>query len=136
MLIRKGREGDAEACLSLFKLDQEEYWDKEDFVQSGNDENVVFLVAEEENAIVGYVLGFILPTKRQEVMLHETRTHKDLRGKGIGALLVDAFCEESFRKGAKIVIAEIEEELLGFYGDKCGFKKSAKWIEVVRDAKI
>ncbi len=136
MHIRKGKESDAESCLFLFKLDQEEYWDEEDFVHASNNECVIFLVAEEKNAVVGYVLGFILPTKKQEVMLHETRTHKDLRGRGIGTLLVDAFCKEAFGMGAKIVLAEIVEKLLGFYIDKCGFKKGTKWIEVVKEAEL
>jgi len=99
---------------------------------SAEHDDVIFLVAEEDSRIIGYILGFVMPTRRKEAMLVETRVHKEERGRGIGTKLVDAFCKEAFARGAKEVEAEVEPELLKFYRDACGFKEVHKWIEVGR----
>jgi ribosomal protein S18 acetylase RimI-like enzyme len=132
MLVRKARTDDSEQCMEIFKLDNENYWEDLDFKNSVQQDNVIFLVAEESDVIFGYILGFILPTKRSEALVHETRVHGEERGKGIGTMLVNAFCEEAFSKGAKVVLAEIAPEHLKFYGERCRFKETNKWIEVAR----
>jgi ribosomal protein S18 acetylase RimI-like enzyme len=93
---------------------------------------VIFLVAEEAGRIVGYVIGFVMPTRRREAMLVETRVNKEDRGRGIGTKLVDAFCREAFARGAKEAEAEVEPQHLKFYRDACNFKDLHKWIEVGR----
>jgi len=132
MQIRKGTKEDSEKCMRLFELDNEKYWEISDFRSSAEHADVIFLVAEEDGRIVGYILGFVTPTRRKEAMLVETRVHKEERGRGIGTMLVDAFCREAFVRGAKEVEAEVEPELLKFYRDACGFKEVHKWIEVGR----
>jgi ribosomal protein S18 acetylase RimI-like enzyme len=132
MLIRKGTKEDSEECMRLFELDKEKYWEISDFRISAERADVIFLIAEEDGRIVGYILGFVIPTRRNEAMIHETRVHKKERGRGIGTKLVDAFCSEAFSRGAKEVEAEVEPELLGFYRDACSFKELHKWIEVGR----
>ena len=132
MIIRKGKAKDAKDCVRLSRLDKESYWETIDFEKSAKDKDVVFLVAEEEKKIIGYILGFIVPTKRTEALIHETRVEKGKRAKGIGTKLVNAFCDEIFKKGVKIIYAEIEPELLKFYRDACKFKESGKWIEVAK----
>jgi len=132
MLIRRGKKEDSEECMGLYKLDNEKYWEISDFRSSAEHADVIFLVAEEDNRIVGYILGFIMPTRRKEAMLVETRVHRKERGRGIGTKLVDAFCREAFARGAKEVEAEVEPQHLKFYRDACGFKEVHKWIEVSR----
>jgi GNAT superfamily N-acetyltransferase len=132
LIIRKGKLDDAENCLKIFKKDKETYWEATDFKKSARNNDVVFLVAEENKRIVGYILGFIVPTKRIEALLHETRVEKTKRKQGIGTKLVSAFCEEAFKRGIKVIYAEIEPQLLSFYVDACTFEESHKWIEVVK----
>lgn len=132
MIIRKGKPEDAEACLGIFRLDKETYWEATDFEKSARDNDVVFLVAEENRRIVGYILGFVVPTKRTEALIHETRVERRTRRQGIGTELVNAFCEEIFRRGVEVIYAEIEPELLSFYVDACKFEESGKWIEVAK----
>jgi len=132
MFIRKAIREDSEECMRLFELDNEKYWEISDFRRSAEHADVIFLVAEEDRRIVGYILGFVLPTRRKEAMLIETRVHRKERGRGIGTKLVDAFCREAFARGAKEVEAEIEPQHLEFYRDACGFKEVHKWIEVGR----
>jgi len=132
MIIRKGRKSDAIKCLNLQKLDKESYWKQEDFEKAALDEDVVFLVAEEDKKIIGYVLGFIVPTKRTEALIHETRVDRRKRRKRVGTKLVNAFCKEIFKKGVKVIYAEIEKDLLKFYMGACKFKESDRWIEVAK----
>ena len=132
MMIRRGKPEDAERCLSIFREDKETYWDIADFVRSAKDKDVVFLVAEEDKKVIGYILGFIVPTKRTEALIHETRVERAKRKKGIGTELVNAFCEEIFKRGVEVILAEVEPELLKFYVDACKFEESRKWIEVAK----
>jgi len=132
MLIRKGTKEDSEECMRLFELNNEKYWEISDFRSSAEHGDVIFLIAEEDSNIVGYILGFITPTRRKEAMIHETRMHKKERGRGIGTNLVDAFCREAFARGSKIVLAEVEPQHLEFYRDACSFMEMHKWIEVGR----
>jgi ribosomal protein S18 acetylase RimI-like enzyme len=132
MRIRDGRAGDAEECLKLQTLDNEAFWEASDFWNSAHHDDVIFLVAEEGNELLGYILGYITPTRRSEALIHETRVHRRMRRKGIGTKLVNAFCEKSFEKEAKVVLAETGPEGISFYCDACGFKEVNKWIEVAR----
>lgn len=129
-MIRAGKKRDAEYCLNLTKLDGMEYWNLEDFENAAENDDVIFLVYEDDGEIIAYILGFILPTKETEAMIHETRVHKERRGEGIGTEIVDAFCDRAFEMGADVVIAEIDEELLNFYRDACNFEEGGKWVEV------
>ena len=128
--IRKGNLKDIKQCLELQKLDKEKYWDKKDFVNSIKVKHVIFLVNEEDNEILGYVIGYYSPSKLDEVMIHETRVKKGQRRKGIGKKLVREFCKEAFNSKAKSIHALIKKEHLKFYGKSCKFKISDKWIEV------
>ncbi len=130
MIIRKGNKGDAKRCVAI--LDKEEHLNERDFSISSKDNDVLFLVAEKNKKVLGYILGFIVPTKRTEALIHETRVDKKERSKGIGKKLVDIFCKEMFKKGVEIVYAEIEHQHLKFYRDACGFNEPKKWIEVAK----
>jgi ribosomal protein S18 acetylase RimI-like enzyme len=132
MIVREAEKDDARGCIDLCRSDGVSYWRSSDFEGSSESDNAIFFVAEEGSEIIGYVLGFILPTKRTEALLHETRIKKQERGKEIGTKLVNAFCEEAFGKGAEVVLAEIEPNLLGFYAESCGFEERGQWIEVGR----
>ena len=130
MLIRKASESDAEAAFSLVKEDGADSFSTDDFRGAAVHKNAIFLVAEEDS-IVGYIIGFICPTKGSDCMLAETRVKKLHRRQGIGNKLADVFCEEAFRMGATHVFAEVDEKDTEFYS-KNGFSKSNKWIEMVK----
>ncbi|MBI4895974.1 MAG: GNAT family N-acetyltransferase [Candidatus Aenigmarchaeota archaeon] len=131
MRIRKATETDVSACLQIQKQDHETYWLENDFIAALRNIDVIFLVAEENSKIIGYVIGYLAPTKRTDCLLSETRVNIHHRKKGIGTKLVNAFVTEAFKKGASVIYAEIEEKHLPFYHDACKFSKSHDWIEVV-----
>ena len=127
MKIRKATKKDVESCLEI----QEDvtYWNKSDFLNSLKDKNVIFLVAEENNKVIGFIIGYRSPSKKEEVMIHETQVRKTERGKGFGTKLVNEFCSVAFKRGAKNVYALIDKKLKKFYINLCKFKISHNWIE-------
>ncbi len=132
MKIRTAALGDEESCLRLSQQEKEHYWSKEDFQRSVKDKNVVFVVEEEEGRVIGYSLGFIIPTKRIEALLHETRVDLEFRGQKVGTKLVDAVCKALFSRGARVIYAMIAPKHKPFYIKSCCFKETGDWIEVAR----
>jgi ribosomal protein S18 acetylase RimI-like enzyme len=130
MIIRKAIKKDLKGCLNLEKLDKGKYWKSIDFELAINNKLAIFLIAEEDKKIIGYIIGFFVPTKKTEVMIHETRVNKNLRHKKTGTKLVREFCKFAFANGSKEIYAEIDEKLKKFYINSCKFKKSRSWIEV------
>ncbi len=61
MLFRNATMKDVDQCIRLAKQENKEYWSRPDFEKSV--ENAIFLVAEIDNIVVGYIIGFIVPTK-------------------------------------------------------------------------
>ncbi len=135
MNIRKARLADIKQFIKLSGQEGDKYWLEEDFNNCVKNKDVEFFVAEENNKIIGYSLGFIVPTKRTEALLHETRVHTGHRRKCIGTKLVMTVSDTLFKRGVKIIYAMIESKVLPFYQDSCKFKKSAKWIEVSKKKK-
>jgi ribosomal protein S18 acetylase RimI-like enzyme len=129
MLIRPAKKLDLKNCLKISLEDNENYWTLIDFEKSVSNKDVIFLVADNGDYIVGYIIGFFVPTKKVEVAIHETRVLNEYRGKKIGTNLVDEFCKVAFSCGAKKIYAEIEKNLSNFYIDSCNFKKIANWLE-------
>ena len=132
MKIREATIRDGESCLRLSQQEKEHYWSKQNFLRSVKDEDVVLMVAEEEGRVIGYSLGFVIPTKRIEALLHETRVDLRFRGEGIGTKLVDAVCEGLFSLGVDVVYAMIAPKHKLFYIGSCYFKETGKWVEVAR----
>jgi ribosomal protein S18 acetylase RimI-like enzyme len=130
MIIRRAEKQDANDCYKIAISEKESYWQIDDFIMSAKDNSVIFLVAHEGKNIEGYILGFIMPTKTTEALIHEVRVSPNARKKGIGTKLVEAFCKEGFERGADVILAEIESDLLNFYRGSCRFKERGKWIEV------
>ncbi len=130
MKIRKGLSGDAERCLEIAKLDKATHWTLKDFKNSVADKHAGFFVAEDKKKVAGYILGFVVPTRHSESLIHETRVDKSFRKKGVGTDLVEYFCKYMFRKGVKTISVLIDPKHLKFYVGACKFKRVDKWIEV------
>ncbi|MFO7710540.1 MAG: GNAT family N-acetyltransferase [Candidatus Woesearchaeota archaeon] len=122
---------DVEECFRLSRQENEEYWDIRDFSDLVSNPFGIFIVAKEDG-VKGYITGFIVPTKKTEGMIHETRTDVRRRGEGIGSELIDVFCQVAKEKGVKIVYAMIEQEVKRFYL-KSNFKISGNWIEISKE---
>ena len=132
MEIRTAEKKDAAEMEAIAVQEGEDYWSEDDFLQMLDNEDAIVIVAEgadEADGIMGYVTGFIVPTKRNEAMLHESRVDTNFRGQKIGSSLVESFCNEAFSRGAETVYALLEEKHKPFYIDACNFKETHTWIE-------
>ncbi len=98
MLIRPLLKKDIKSCIALSVQEHETYWNTSDFLEALNNENALFLVVEVKKKIVGFINGFIVPTKKDEAMIHESRIDIHYRGRKIGTALVDHFCQAAFQK--------------------------------------
>jgi len=126
MIIRKAEFKDVPSCLEVQTSQGDNTFLEHDFRNSIIDPNAIFLVAEHNQQVIGFILGFIVPTRRREATIHSTMVHKQHTQMGVGSLLVQNFAELAFERGVEMVYAEVEEGPDKFY-EKCGFKKVMVW---------
>ena len=124
--IRKAVFKDIPLCLEVEASQEDNTFSEHDFHNSITDSDVIFLVAEEKGRVTGFILGFIVPTRRKEAMIHSTMVHRQYSRKGIGSLLVKTFAKSAFMQGVESIFAEVEEGPDKFY-EKCGFRKVMVW---------
>lgn len=124
--IRKAELGDISSCLEVEASQGESTFSEHDFRNSISNPGVIFLVAEQSQRVVGFILGFIVPTRRIEATIHSTMVHRQHVQQGIGSLLVRSFAEHAFEQGVEQIEIEVEKGLDKFY-EKCGFKKTGVW---------
>jgi len=129
--IRKAQQRDSEQSYKLLESENKKSFSVNDFKRASRHRDAIYFVSEDNQKIIGFIIGFVCPTKNEDCMLAETRVIESERNKGIGSLLVDAFCKEAFRKGAKNVYAEIDKKDIDFY-KKNKFRKNNEWIEMVK----
>ncbi len=102
MIIRKATPKDSKEALVLVQepsltIDAEEYPDDElYFIESC--ESGVFFVAEENDKVIGFILGFKLT--RSTYVLELIVVNNNIRGKGVGSKLLNKFREEISKLGA------------------------------------
>ncbi|MBO3803792.1 MAG: GNAT family N-acetyltransferase [Candidatus Brockarchaeota archaeon] len=130
LAVRKARPEDVRSCLGVEESQGDDTFSEHDFLGSITEPNAIFLVAELDKSVVGFVLGFIVPTRKKEAILHSTMVHRQHCGKGVGSSLVRGFAERAFERGAELVYAEVEEGPDKFY-EKCGFEKTSVWNSMV-----
>jgi len=130
MIIRKAEFKDVPFCLELEASQGDSTFLEHDFRNSIADPNVIFLVAEQNQQVIGFILGFIVPTRRREATIHSTMVHKRHIQKGIGSSLVRNFADLAFEQDVELIYAEVEEGPDKFY-EKCGFKKVMVWHSMI-----
>jgi len=127
--IRKAVPEDIPSCLGIEASQGDNTFSGDDFRNSITEPNAIFLVAEQSRQVVGFILGYIVPTRRREAAIHSTMVDKQHEKKGIGSSLVLDFARLAFGQGVELVYAEVETGPDKFY-EKCGFKKSAVWYSM------
>lgn len=132
MDIRKALRADAEKAHKLLENEKNISWTVENFIDAASHKDSIFYVAANDGRIIGYVIGFVCPGKKEDCMLAETRVKESERKKGIGNKLVEAFCKDAFTRGTKAIYTGVAEKDVQFYS-KTGFKKSkSQWVEMIR----
>jgi len=130
VVVRKAGLEDMCSCLEVERSQGDDTFSELDFRESIIEPNAIFLVAELDELVVGFVLGFIVPTRKKEAILHSTMVHIQHCGKGIGSSLVRGFVNRAFERGAELVYAEVEDGPDKFY-ERCGFEKTSIWHSMV-----
>lgn len=130
MKIRKLNKEDREALLQLRKLYNEVFETESDnisFVYIDNllkDERLLFLVAEQDNQIIGGLTAYILPslyTEKSEVLIYDIAVKQSLQRKGIGNKLIDCLLDFCSQQGYKeIFVPALAEDT-----HACNFYKKA-----------
>ena len=67
--------------------------------------NDTSFVIEKEGEMIGFLIGFISPSLKNEAYVHFMGVHPDFRKKGIGTLLYESFFEICRRHGRNIIRA-------------------------------
>lgn len=150
LLIRDAREGDLEAIVSMFAADglgghgdttdpaaREEYLRAFRTISASPDQNLY--VAERDGEIVGTFQTMITTSLTgrgsSSMIIEAVQTRPDLRGQGIGAVMIDFCIGEAKRLGLRLVQltsnaarkdAHRFYERLGFRASHIGFKMSLR----------
>jgi ribosomal-protein-alanine N-acetyltransferase len=128
--VRPAKRKDIAACLSAQASEGNKYFSKKDYLNSIKNPYGIFLVAELDGKVVGYVISFIVPTKHSEAIVHSTMVNKKFRRQNIGCKLVKSFVKVAFGKGVKQIFAMVEKGYPYKFYKSCGFKKTAFWYEL------
>ena len=118
MIIRKAELKDVKQCEEIsnipeFRMPNGDMPDAKSFEQSLNQ---IFFVAEENNQIVGLILGYKLT--KEFVYLDLLTVHNDFRGKKIGEQLLIEFRNELKNQNMKqyfLIAPSFNEKTLNFY---------------------
>lgn len=125
--IRKATREDVPSCLEVQRSRNDSTFSDHNFSESLANGNAIFLVAEMERQVVGFILGFVVPTRNEEAMIHSTMVRVSSAKLGIGTKLVQSFAEHAFGdRRVKVIYAEVESGPDEFYR-KCGFEKVFVW---------
>ncbi len=121
ILIRKMQLSDSKAVSELEKIIFSQPWSEQGFLDALSMEQTIFLVAEEQGKICGYI-GMYQSLDEGEITNVAVAPEK--RGMGIGGSLIRAMLEEADRQGAVQVILEVRvsnQPAIHLY-EKYGFK--------------
>jgi ribosomal-protein-alanine N-acetyltransferase len=130
IIIRKAVPQDIPSCLEAEASHGDNTFSEGDLRNSITEPNAIFLVAEQRGQVVGFILGYVVPTRKREAAIHSTMVNSRYEKKGIGSSLVLNFARLAFGKGVELVYAEVETGPDKFY-EKCGFRKSAVWYSML-----
>ena len=143
VIIRKALEGDCPAMMELIrelalyeKAPEEVTVDFDHFVQSGFGLNPVWwaFVAEVEGTVVGFALYYIRYStwKGQRMYLEDLLVTEQMRGQGIGKLLLDQLIVEAKAQkfsGMMWQVLDWNEPAINFY-KKYNAKLDGEWLNV------
>lgn len=116
-LIRR----DTREVVNIDELSHELGWTEEDFVRLLRERNVIGVVAERGDNVVGFMLYGLYPN-RLEVM--RFAVHPDVRFQGIGRLMVEKLRGKLAPQRRNKILVDVDERCLGeqLFLKRCGFR--------------
>lgn len=125
MTIQTMTEMEVEAVAGLEKQIFSQPWSKESFLDALQGEYTCFLLAKEQERVVGYI-GMYLSAPEGEIT--NVAVDSKCRGNGVGTSLVQAMQKESESSQISQIYLEVRdsnEAAIRLY-QKCGFKEVGK----------
>ena len=104
--IRSALAGDLAAVEEIEKRSFTEPWSKLNFQQSLFDPACLFLVAEEEEKIIGYAIAWVV---LDELHIGNLAVHPQRRNRGIGRRLLASLIGYGVEKGCRMATLELRE---------------------------
>ena len=104
--LRTARQGDVRAICEIEDLSFADPWTATSFTALITDPRVDFRVAEDSGSVVGYV---ILWSVLDESELANIAVAPEARGRGLGALLLDAVLQSAHAAGSVTTHLEVRE---------------------------
>ncbi|MDI6708207.1 MAG: GNAT family N-acetyltransferase [Candidatus Thermoplasmatota archaeon] len=111
MLIRKFKRGDIFTVMRLVNEIFQEDYDPQILFGFYNEWQDGFIVAEENNEILGLVVGSLPEPTRARILI--LAVEEPYRNKGIGSQLLQVFLNECIIRGVKLVTLEVRVSNLG-----------------------
>lgn len=102
--VRRMQEADAEAVSKIEADVFSRPWSKMGFLDAINLENTIFLIAEEDKKILGYV-GMYISLDEGEIT--NVAVSSEARGRGIGQNLIERLKREAEQKSIAQIILEV-----------------------------
>jgi len=134
--IRLAKLIDCKFCANLSKIQELKLANGEfisiNYFKNFLDKDNMFLVAEENNNIIGYALGE--PMKGKVAHLGLLTVDNKFRNHGIGNQLVNKFEDQCKKKGIKNILLyapKFNKKTLNFY-KKLGFQKGKEHIQFLK----
>ena len=132
MKIRLATKKDCKRCAELSKIAELKPtiggYITPNYFKNFVDKDKMFFVAEENNEVLGYILGE--PLKGKLALLGLLSVDKKARDKGIGRKLVETFrrrCKQKKLTYTLIYAPSFNKKTIDFY-KKCGFKKGKEHV--------
>ena len=104
--IRKAKEGDIPAVAKIEKDNFSLPWSEDSFKSALNDEDTVFLTAEEKGDVIGFCM---LHISFDEGEIYNIATDKIFRGRGIGDALLKEALKTGKERGVIFTFLEVRE---------------------------
>lgn len=120
MIIRRMKEADIEQVVAIEKQCFSLPWSANGFLEGVCKEENIFLVAEENGTICGY-LGLYVALDEGEIT--NVAVSSIYRGQGLGQMLVNTCVENALLKGVNRIVLEVRVSnapAIRVY-EKCGF---------------
>lgn len=134
--IRLAKIKDCKACSKLSEIEELKTANgefiSEDYFRKNVDEDEMFFVAEENNQIIGYILGE--PLKGNVAFLGLLTVDKSQRGKGIGKKLLAKFEEQCHNKKLNPIFfyaPKFNENTIEFY-NKQGYIQGKNYASFIK----
>lgn len=120
MMVRQMQPEDASAVAEIEAKSFSQPWSEQAFLDASRDEAALFMVAEEEQKILGYA-GMYISFEEGEIT--NVAVDPEARAGGIGTAIMAAMQDASRMRGVSRIVLEVRasnQPAIGLY-DKMGF---------------